>query len=443
MPVRSLIGRFSWMWYERLLTRRWNELPYFEQASPDVQRYILARRLAETVHHFAARSDALPQWRELARQEDPLDVLAGWSTLPVMDKDTLRRRFDPHRIREQCRNRGHLDATGGSTGEPVRFFHDSEMIRAKRTALLYTRLRMGWKPGMPTVIVWGSERDIGRSRSLVRRIGSGLLGNCLIDGYRVDPARIDAGLKYVRAHRPVAMYGYSSLLETVAKRAAERGMRLPGCVRAAWNGGEMLYDRQVEAFRDAFGVPILNRYGGRELGIIACQFRAEAPLTILRPWIYVEIVDGRGQPAGPAQPGRILVTSTVCRGTPFIRYDVGDMAAFTNSDCSEAGIHALSRIEGRVSGLLALPDGTTINTIFWNHLFKEYPEVHQFQVVLQQAGDVSIRLVGPGFSRDRLAVASRTIGKFLQGVPFRIQWVPAIAATPQGKLMHVVRESTP
>jgi len=440
MPARSLIGKLSWNCYQRLLTRSWDELFRFEQAPPEVQKYILARRLTDTLRHFAARADALVQWRELARQKDPLDVLAGWTSLPVLDKDVLRRSFDPGWIAQHCRNRGQLDATGGSTGEPTRFFHDSEMIRAKRAALLHTRIRMGWKPGMPTVIVWGSERDIGRNRSWIRRAGSRLLGNYLIDGYRVDHARIDAGLKYVRAHRPVAMYGYSSLMETVAQRAAARGMRLSGCVAAAWNGGEMLYDGQIESFREVFDVPILNRYGGRELGIIACQFHDAAPLTILRPWVYVEIVDDHGRPAGPAQPGRVLVTSTVCRGTPFIRYDVGDIADFAGSDCSEAGILALNRMQGRTSGLLALPDGSTINTIFWNHLFKEYPEVHQFQVVLQRAGDVSIRLVGPGFSRDRHGLISGTIGNFLKGVAFDIQWVPSIAATAQGKLTHVVRE---
>ena len=55
------------------------------------------------------------------------------------------------------------------------------------------------------------------------------------------------------------------LLEFVAQRVLETGRRIrPGVVRTAWNGGEMLFPQQCELFRQAFGVPLLNRYGGRE-----------------------------------------------------------------------------------------------------------------------------------------------------------------------------------
>ena len=52
----------------------------------------------------------------------------------------------------------------------------------------------------------------------------------------------------------------------------------------------MLHDEQVTRFRDVFGVPILNYYGGRELGTIAAQHEAGGPLHLVRPYVFVELI---------------------------------------------------------------------------------------------------------------------------------------------------------
>ena len=107
------------------------------------------------------------------------------------------------------------------------------------------------------------------------------------------------------------------MLEFVAGRVLELGKQVPsGMVRVAWNGGEMLFPEQVAVFKKAFGVPILNLYGGREFSAIACQYKADDPLYVLRPWQFVELVDENGKPVGPGEIGRIICTSTICRGTP-------------------------------------------------------------------------------------------------------------------------------
>ncbi len=87
------------------------------------------------------------------------------------------------------------------------------------------------------------------------------------------------------------------MLEYVADRVLQRGESASqGLVSVAWNGGEMLFKRQKQLFHDAFGCPLLNLYGGRELSAIACQPRDNGPLELLRPWVFVEVVDDSGRP---------------------------------------------------------------------------------------------------------------------------------------------------
>jgi phenylacetate-CoA ligase len=201
----------------------------------------------------------------------------------------------------------------------------------------------------------------------------------------------------------------------------------------------MLFESQSETFRRAFGVPILNCYGGRELSVMAYQPMNSAKLHLLRPFLFAEIVGEDGRPAAPGESGRLLWTSTVCKGTPFLRYEVGDLAAYAAKDQDESGIRALEQIHGRIAGLLRLPGGKTINCLYWNHLFKECPEVKQFQVAVRGERELYIRLRGTRFSADREASVLRLIQDFT-GMPASIAWVDRIPLTPQGKLVQVVHE---
>jgi phenylacetate-CoA ligase len=440
-----MIPRFvSSLWVKRYLSRNARstaELKEFPQFSPGEQRRILARKLFDQMQYFGQRADALPEWREAARIQDPDELWRLWPSLPILSKQDLQERFPAAEIGQRFGIRGRVGSTGGSTGEPTHFFHDLNMNRACLASLYYTREQMGWRLGMPIIIVWGSERDIGRQTPWQQRLHGQLRNEYLLDAYHLSDETVSRVLEIVRKKAPVAIYGFTSMLEFVAEAVLKRDAALPpGLVAAAWNGGEMLFQEQKDVFRRAFGHPLLNIYGGRELSAMACQESDEGHLTVVRPWLFVEIVDDRGRPVGPGESGRLIWTSTICRGTPFLRYDIGDMGSY-NSDClSESGISAIAELHGRVAGLLELPDGRKINNIYWNHLFKEVPQVKQFQVILRSTGELDISLCGAGFSTEQEQQLRTVLRNFLGPVPVRLMWVDNIPRSAQGKLIQVISE---
>jgi phenylacetate-coenzyme A ligase PaaK-like adenylate-forming protein len=439
--IRNLVARLWWLKYRIRESRSWSELRQFPRLNEDQQRRDLASRLLAQVRYFGTRADSLPEWRQAASITDPLELWTVWPSLPVMTKQILRDRFHPKEMAPRFGLQGRESSTGGSTGEPVHFFYDWPMVKTGMALNIYCRRTMGWHPGMPTVIIWGSERDIGKLTSPRARLNSQLLYEYLIDGYSLTDQTVDRMVEVVTLKGPAAVYGMTSMLEFVARRFLERGLTLPpGRVAVSWCGGEMLFPEQSELFRRAFGVPILNLYGGREMSALACQFRAGAPLEILRPWQYVEIVDDQGRPVPPGQSGRILWTSTVCRGTPFLRYEIGDLASYGPSDHNTSGITAFRELQGRTAGLLHLPDGRTISALYWNHAFKEFSEIQQFQVKLKRDGQVEILLIAPGVTPERATSLQQMLRHLLQGVPFHIHWVDRIPRTSQGKLVQVVKE---
>ena len=434
----------SGLWWRRFARREacsWEELEQFPKCRPDERRRILSERLLGQVQYFGNRTDALAEWREAAKIRDPADLWKIWSTLPIVTKQTLQAQFPAEELQSRFRLQGTVRSTGGSTGEPTVFFHDTAMMRATNAASTYTRTQMGWHPGMATVKIWGSERDIQRSVGLRTRIYNRLLREIVLDGYGLTDDTVTRVAAAVRKQRPVAMWGFTSMLEFVAKRLVERGECLPaGWVRTAWNGGEMLFAEQVEIFRKAFGIPIFNRYGGRELSVMACQYTDGGPLFAMRPWLFLEVVNEKGLPAAPGESGRLLWTSTICRGTPFLRYEIGDLGTFLPAHLDESGIGALQDLQGRTAGLITLRDGRKINCIFWNHLFKEFSEVEQFQVVIRDGRQLHILLKGGGFTAVREHNLRDILLRFLGSTPVDLEWVSAIPVTRHGKLVQVVRE---
>jgi phenylacetate-CoA ligase len=439
----ELASRLRWRRHASRDALNWHEIDRFLEFDPGRQRQELSRRLRDQIVYFGNRADALPEWREAAKIQDPAEIWRIWPSLPAVTKDLLRSRFQPREMQRRFQLEGRADSTGGSTGEPTHFFHDRAMTRATFASDIFSRLRMGWRLGMATAFVWGSERDVGKSVHWRTRLHYRLANEIPIAAYELSARTVEDVLAVVRSHRRLALYGFTSMLDYVARAVIDSGVILPGVVHSAWNGGEMLFPEQSARFRQAFGVPILNRYGGRELGAMACQFRGgeNGPLHLLRPWVLAEVVDDSGRPASPGQPGRLLFTSTICRGTPFIRYEIGDVGRGDVSVMDESGLTALSHIEGRIAGLLELRDGRQISCLFWNHLFKEFSEIRQFQVVKRGDGSLEILLEGDGLLVEREAGIKQVLSNLLGRTPFQIRWVDRIPRTTQGKLVQVVNES--
>lgn len=420
-----------------------NTIAAFRRCPPAEARRALAGRLRDQLRYFARRPDALPAWRDAAAIADLDELWRVWPSLPVLSKHDLQSRFSARALRA-LEVDGVADATGGSTGEPTTFIHDATFKRTTGAILFLTRQALGWRPGLPTVCVWGAQRDIGQGLTGWRKVRHDLTSRLShlheVDGFTLtDETARRVYDRLIACRHGAAIYGFSSMLEHVARVVQREGWPVPrGLVRVAWGGGEMLHDDQVRLFEAVFGVPILDFYGGRELGPIAAQRTAGGPLHVVRPFLFVELVGDDGRPVAPGQPGRVVLTSTACRGTPFLRYDVGDLATASAGAIDEAGIAQLDALLGRTSSVLRLPNGATIQNIYWNHLFKEFDEVTQFQVRLKPDGSIALSFVGRGFGAQREAGLRRTLADFLGAIPVQIAWVDAIPATRLGKRLQVV-----
>jgi hypothetical protein len=89
---------------------------------------------------------------------------------------------------------------------------------------------------------------------------------------------------------------------------------------------------------------------------------------------------------------------------------------------------------------MKLQNGKVISALFWNHLFKDFSEVEQFQVALAGAHQIKLRLKGAPFEPDRERQLRNVLKNFLGQIPVTISWMNKIPLSPQGKLLQVVSE---
>jgi phenylacetate-CoA ligase len=416
------------------------ELDRHRDLSADEARQDIGRRLLEQLKYFAKRSDALPEWRQAAQIDRVEELWDIWPTLPSITKQNLQTRFEANALRDRLGIEGVISSTGGSTGEPTSYLHDRAMLAAAGAGRYYIRRQFGWRPGIATIGVWGSERDIGKQRTFRNRVSGWLRNDWLVDGYELNERTVENVLRHLTRHQTVAIYGFTSMLEYVSRVLLDQHRALPGRVCAAWTGGESLDEYQAEVFFKAFGTSLRNFYGGREFGPIAYEANNRCSLRVMRPFVYAEVVDKHNYPAAPGTTGRLLLTSTICRGTPFLRYEIGDLARSDASDQDTSGVRSITQLHGRTAGLLTLASGKTINNNFWNHLFKDIAEVQQFQVVLRQDRSLLLRLRGTPWESNREDGVRALVRKLIGDVPLRFSWVEQIPRTSQGKLLQTVRE---
>ena len=127
MLRRVLWSAFRWSWR---LGPHLAALDRFAALSPEQARRETSRLLLEQIRYFGRREDALPEWREAARIEDPEELWRVWPSLPCVTKHDLQTRFEPRAMQKRLGGEGVVSSTGGSTGDTNWYY----LVRAFNSA---------------------------------------------------------------------------------------------------------------------------------------------------------------------------------------------------------------------------------------------------------------------------------------------------------------------
>ncbi|MFO0881189.1 MAG: hypothetical protein U0840_28020 [Gemmataceae bacterium] len=416
LPAEEL-RRLQWQRCRDLLAHAHAQCPFYRQAF---------ERIGAEPGDFSQLEDlrALPPLEKADIQQHGADLVAqNWPA------DDL--------IRNQ---------TGGSTGTPIRFYLSNDRKLSRAAATLRHNRWAGWEIGDRAAVIWGAPRDKpgsnwrARLHGLLFREPMWLDTGCLTES---DMERFRLALNRQRP-RVIQAYAGSAVLFARWLEAVGRPVHAPvGLVTSA----EVLEDESRALLERVFRCPVFNRYGCREVSVIASECEAHQGLHVMAEGLYVEIETPTGA-ARPGEVGSILVTDLLNHAMPLIRYRIGDLGSWAAGACAcGRQLPRLEKVAGRVTDFLVGADGRLVSGVFLaTYVVAQRPSLGQVQIQQDQPGAVSYLVCpGTGFDTDAdMAYLHRATEQHLgAGATCAVNLVSELPRSASGKFLFSRSRVTP
>ena len=368
------------------------ELNQFDLLSPDEQERAAMARLRPLLQHAFSN---VPYYagvaREIGLQADEFICYDDLTKLPILTKAIIREHGA--RLTAQSAPSSAIKAnyTGGSTGEPTTFYQDAGYRSWAQADKVRCYERCNYVYGQPLIFLWGSDYDSSAHKSVPQRLVDRLGRNLIwLNTFDLSEQLMREYSAVIAAHAPVLIVGYVASLTMYARFLKSAGLPAPR-PRGIQASAEVLTSADRELLREVFGCEAFDRYGCREVGLVAHECDAHRGLHLSPLCNLCEVVDAQGVAVQPGQAGRVIATNLHNYAMPFIRYDLGDLAVVAPEPCTCGRTTPLLRnIVGRTSDVIVCPGGRLLHGEFFTHLFYGRDEVRQFQVIQES---LTIRLV--------------------------------------------------
>jgi len=401
-------------------------------------------KLRENLHWALETVPAFRDFRGLLdRHRDSRDVLRH---LPVTDKLDIKR--DPERYLSRAMpESSRLEMfTGGSTRNPMRFYVQKHVTRAKESAFIGDfRSRAGAGP-----------RDLMlalRGRTVASAAQSGgrvwmrepIKRQLVLSSDHLEKRYMPAYAEALALHRPAFIEAFPSALFPLARWLAANPLpEFTRGVKGVMLYSENVHDFQMEKFREVFACPILSHYGHSERVLMAASMPGDERYFFWPQYGRFELLDAADQPVTqPGKPGFVVGTSFDNKVMPFVRYRTGDVAMLSDRGHPDLpGYPACERIAGRMQEFIVCRDErlVSITTIGVAH-FPELAQVEAIQYEQDRPGKLVLKVVAdPRLTGDQASrIASAVAGKTQGGCDVEVVQVEAITRTPRGKARMMVQ----
>lgn len=421
----------------RITPRLERELDTSQWWTPDRLADWQWREMGRLLAHAQARA---PFYRDWFAQSGltPADLVQArdLSPLPVVTRSQLM--AEPERFQAQPQPPGsYAKATGGSSGEPLRFRLDARSDQWRLAMSRRGYLWAGCRPGLRQVYLWSGDLVApGRLAALKRGAHRALQGQVYIDCYHLGPAELDRALGLISRFRPRVLVSFTSAALILARHAARRDWRPPAALTSLITGAEGLSDPDRRRLEEAFACPVHQTYGSREFMLIASECQARQGLHLSAENLLVEVLDQDGRACAPGQVGRVVISDLHNYAQPFIRYQNDDLAVPAGRACAcGRGLPLLERIEGRLMDLLRTPDGRELTGAIFPHLLKDFPAIAAYQARQERVDRLVLNLVlHRPLSPEEDRQVRGVLGQALPGVEIALRRVDELERTASGKV---------
>lgn len=386
--MKQLIHRLHEVICGRRILPKLRHLDKSQWWSSDQIRAWQQEQLTHLLHHAC---ENVPYYRQLFAGNglEPADIQGAHdlTRVPLLTKDTLREHQDDLISTAHPPARRIPNRTGGSTGTPLRFYQDQRQRDWGSANKLRCNAWAGWDFGKRTLRLWGHAQDLQATQTVKGRLRDLMLKEQTFDAFGYSTQDLADLADYLRRKRPEIIVAYASMLAHFAAYLEEHDVedvRVPdGLITSA----DMLFPNQRSLIERVLGTKVFDRYGCREVSVIAAECEEHSGMHINADRLIVEFVDDDGQPVSPGKPGRVVITDLFNYAMPFIRYTIGDVAIPSSANCPcGRGLPLMEELIGRFADILTTPEGHFVSASALTTILPQIRGLLECQLV-QKADD--------------------------------------------------------
>lgn len=335
----------------------------------------------------------VPFYRErfdrLGLHPEDIKKPGDYAEIPCLTRQDLMGHFE-NLVSDEARPSDlQLSTTGGSSGMPVKVYHQKNVVRAAA----------GWR-----MMNWWHLPPDCNSASVYRALSTSRKDR-LSDFLRWYPTRrlllnatsfteddIAIFLSRFNRLRPPLLHGYVGALDAVAEYILKNGLAVHSPC-AIWCTSAPITPVQQQKIESAFHAPVYDQYGCCEIYWLAAECPARRGLHMFYDIRRIEFLNDCNQPVADGEYGDIAVTDLQNYYFPLIRYRNGDRGRRLRESCTcGCNLPLMDKVKGRISESFRFPSGMRLNGEFLTTLFDHCPEaVREFRV--HQKADYSIAIL--------------------------------------------------
>ena len=316
------------------------------------------------------------------------DKCIDLSFIPTLEKHHIRNQLDElcstrYKPRDRIKN-----ATGGSTGTPLQFYQSRHYWNCRNLSVYYFDRWAGWDFGEPQLIIWGSLADL-ENGNWKQKLNRHWRNQYWLNGYDLTESEMRKTFDKMLLIKPTTILSYPSSLFQFSKYLTENNLLPDWDIQGIISSAEMLHPHYRTLAETVFNTKVYNRYGGREVGLIAMECD-EGRMHINCRDLYLEI----DSPDPYNQPGDILITQFNNYIMPFIRYRIGDIGRLSDQKCPCGNeLPILAELWGRSTATFRTKEGKLIHGGYFTQKFYNLKGVSQFQLIQETLDQCSIKII--------------------------------------------------
>lgn len=389
--------------------------------------------------YLAAAAEHVPYYRQTWTAAQKQAARDGrLQELPLLEKNAVR--ADPCAfLRQDMRPLIRpVTYTSGSTGTPVNNYWTTQEVR--RTRAVREARSARWAG-----VSFSQPRSTFSGRMVVTDPDSKgpfhrfnrMENQVYFSAFHLSATTAPQYVAALQQHHIEWMTGYAVSHYLLARHILDLKLQVPP-LKAVITTSEKLTPEMRVVMEQAYGCRIFEEYSSVENVMFASECE-QGRLHVSPDAGIVELLREDGMPCQPGEVGEVVVTGLMREYQPFIRYRIGDLAAWDPAPCPcGRQMPVISEVVGRIEDVVVGADGREM--VRFHGIFVNQPNVVEGQIIQEAIDLIRVKVVGTAaFSEtDEQDIVGRIRQRLGSGVKVVVDRVREIPRTKAGKFKAVV-----